>query len=427
MVVGSAEDLMSIKDAYRHGMAAYNAEDYAGAIERLTPVAAENESRAVHLLGRFYCGQAHYQLALQMFKQTRFQEAAAHFEAAARLNPAGGSVERFLAACYLKTGRYELASPQFQQVLRQSPDDHGARIRLALLQWKQGFARQAMSTLTDGLSRHPTDAELGYQMGVLLAAQDQVGAAAECFEQVIQHDPHHAGAYERLAQCHAVLGRHERVQACLEKAIELDPDNKLLRLQLNVLRQDFGTAPKPATAARATHPQRVFDQSAIEKLGELVACEPEFIEAFLSLPASEVDQEVFSALAATLEYALAGHPQFADLHYHCGAVYRRLGRSSKAIQHAERAVQLNPRYVNALILLARLYAQTERYTDGVERIEQAIQAGGDYADAHYLLGRLLIKTGHATRARDAFRRALALNQNFRAARQALDSLATANA
>ena len=40
------------------------------------------------------------------------------------------------------------------------------------------------------------------------------------------------------------------------------------------------------------------------------------------------DQEVFTVLAETLEWALEGYPEYADLHYHCSQVYQRQLRPS---------------------------------------------------------------------------------------------------
>jgi superkiller protein 3 len=104
-------------------------------------------------------------------------------------------------------------------------------------------------------------------------------------------------------------------------------------------------------------------------------------------------------------------------------VYERLGRPSEAIVEAERALVINPRFVNALLLLAQLYARTDRSADAVARLEEAIAAGGDYPDIHYLLGRLCQWMGSIDRARSSYRRALELNAQYQEAREALAALA----
>jgi tetratricopeptide (TPR) repeat protein len=253
----------------------------------------------------------------------------------------------------------------------------------------------------------------------MLAAEDDRTEAEKLFERAISLNPSHAGAYERLAQCGSADNRHERAVQFLERAHQLDPSNLRVTWQLALATQSTGGEFRPAIKTPAARP---IDAAAIERLGEAIVAEPDFVQAFLSLPVTEADGEVFSALAATLESALRQHSEFADLHYHCGMVYRRLGRDKDAIQHAEQAVQLNPRYVGALVLLAQLYSQTDRCADAMQRLEQALQAGGDYPDVHYLLGRMSQTTGQFARARQAYERALDLNKHYSAAREALAAL-----
>lgn len=413
---------MTNRQRYRLGMSAYNAKRYPEAIENLTPLASSHH-RATGLLGRFYLGQAHYRLAIDLFDQGLFQNAASHFQAAARANPSGVGFARFLAACYVGTGRLDLAAHEFEVLLRGDPDDAELRIRLALAQFKQGSPVEGMATLREGIRQQGTNAKLHYQLGVMLAAEDELAEAEQLFEKAIALDPSHAEAYERLGQCCSVNGRHERALHYLQRAHGLNPSNPRIALQLSLLaRSMIEAGQEPAIRWGPVVSQPQLDHAAIDRLGEAITAEPDFVEAFLSLPASEVDEEVFSTLAATLEHALQKHPEFADLHYHCGAVYRRLGRNQDAIDHAERAVQINPRYVNALILLAQLYGQTDRWAAGLERLEQAVRAGGNCPDVHFLIGQLCQNGGQPDRARQAYQRALDLKQDYQAAREALDAL-----
>lgn len=413
---------MNDRKRYQAGMSAYNAGNYAEAVEQLTSLAAGQGAPA--LLSRFYLGQAHYHLGRMFFEQRRFAEAAAHFQAASQANPTGGSIARFLAVCHVGTGRLDQAIGEFSTALTQQPDDAGLRIRLALAQWKQGQVVEALATLREGLCRQPEHAELNYQLGVMLAAEEDLAEAERLFERTIALDPSHAGAYERLAQCSAVAGHHERALRYLQRAHDLDPGNPRIAFQLSIL---VPATAGSGTVARLSPPARrkpELDQAALDRLGEAITAEPDFVEAFLELPASEVDGEVFSTLAATIERALVKHPEFADLHYHCGAVYRRLGRGTEAIRHAERAVRINPRYIKALILLAQLYAQTDQWAAGIDRLRQAIEAGADYPDVHYLIGRLHQQGQQPDQARAAYQRALDIKGDYVAARLALAGLGT---
>ena len=93
-----------------------------------------------------------------------------------------------------------------------------------------------------------------------------------------------------------------------------------------------------------------------------------------------------------------------------------------AIDENERAVQIVPTFIRALIELGRLYQKTDQRADAVTRLEQAIAAGAEYADVHYLLGNLYRDQGEVKRAQRAYQQALALNDHYEAASQALSAL-----
>ncbi|MHC4443977.1 MAG: tetratricopeptide repeat protein [Planctomycetota bacterium] len=412
---------MNKRQHYRLGMSAYNSGRYAEAVEHLSFLASD-KTGASGLLSRFYLGQAHYHLAVSLFKEGKYPQAAHHFGSAALANPSGGNFARFMAVCHVGTGRYDLAARELENLLNDNPDDLGSRIRLALIIFKQGRPVEANALIREGLRRHPDNAELHYQLGVMLAVDGELSEAEKLFDKTVALDPSHARACEKLAQCYALSGRYERALNYLEQSHRLEPQNAGIALQLNLLTQSMavdGYRPvveiKPPTAHE-------LDESSIDKLGEVIANEPDFVQSFLSLPASDVDNEVFSTLAVTLDRALHKHPEYADLHYHCGEVYNRLGKKQDAIDHVEQAVRINPRYVNALILLANLYGQTDGWEAGVKRLEQSIHAGADYPDVHYLIGKLYQSGGQKDCARQAYRRALELNENYQQARDALTAL-----
>ncbi|MEK7757290.1 MAG: tetratricopeptide repeat protein, partial [Planctomycetota bacterium] len=166
------------------------------------------------------------------------------------------------------------------------------------------------------------------------------------------------------------------------------------------------------------------DRRGIEELSRLIEADPDFVDAFLSIPAGEVDERVFAMLLSTLEVALERQPEHAELHFHCGRVLDRLGRRDAAIGANERAVEIDPTFTRALIELGKLYRDTDRTEDATTRFEQAIFAGAEYADVYYLLGNLYRDQGQVGRARNAYRRALAINNGYEAAQQALVALST---
>lgn len=415
---------MNRPDYYRRGMEAFSAGRYREAIRLLTPLTAgRREARA--LISRYYLAQARHRLGVECFRRRSYREAIEHFRAAVQFNPSGGDVGRYLAACFAGISDFPSAERQWTEDLAKDPANSDIRVRLAMALFKQGKQPGAEKLLRAGLQRSPSDSELNYHLGVMLASRDETAEATRCFKAALRHNDRHAGALERLAQCAAVEGRHHEVLPYLRGAYEADPSNPRVVLQMSLLLQSQIALGQPPLIELNRAAATPLDPKAIERLAEVVVEEPEFVETFLSLPPSDVDAEVFLAVAATLERALAERPEFADLHYHCGQVYHRLGHTDSAIKHAEQATRINPRYLSALSLLGRLYADTDRNQVGIDRLQQAVEAGADYPDVHLVLGDLFCKERRWDQARTAYERALRLNGTFEPARKALAGLATA--
>lgn len=408
---------------YQLGVAAYESGRYSDAISLLGRVADRRD--AAGTLARFYLAQAHLQVGLSELRSRRFKQAIQHLQAAATADGSRGDLARHLAAAYAGDGRYDLASREFEGMIARGNADAETPIRLAHSQWRQGRPELAIETILAAIRRDGGRPDFHFQLGLFQAAADDYGAAIEAFREAVRLAPRHAEAHQHLGLTFAATGAMSEALSHLRTARRLAPADAYLALQFGLATQAAaaeGLAIEPDADSPSTG---AADRTAIERLGQTVLGDPDFVEAFLALPQTGIDPEIFATLAATLEWALERHSEYADLHFHCSRVYERLGRREEAIAAAARALQANPQYVQAMIHLGRLYAETDRTQDGIDRLQEAIERGGDYPDVHYLLGQLYRRRGDRPRARRSFERALELNEGYSAARSALAELTAA--
>ena len=61
------------------------------------------------------------------------------------------------------------------------------------------------------------------------------------YEQIIAKDPTFASAYENMGIAYAIKGEFDRAEQCLNKALELSPDNENIKYNLESLRKDRET------------------------------------------------------------------------------------------------------------------------------------------------------------------------------------------
>ncbi len=446
---------------YQAGLAAFEAGRYGEAIETLTTIAEENSLPGT--LARFYLGRAHLQEGVSELNAGLYSRAAAHFAEARRINPDSTGLSSYIAACHVGQGRFDLAAAAMEQERACETMDEDLVIRLAHAFVRDCQLPRAVQVLNEAIETSPRRADLRHQLGLLHASVGEYVEAAGQLKAAVELAPLSAEIHQHLAMAMAAMGDARGSIRHLATAQRLRPHDAhtafLLAMGLKATRSATNPPAEPGaegeSAAGARKPGGGFlalrggglhgavretasrgdgcyagaiapeEEHGLEALGEVLVSEPDFVEAFLSLPQSEVDGEIFSALAATLERALERHPGYADLHYHCSRVYARQGRTDAAIERAASATRINPRYVQALIQLGRLYRQTDQRGEAIDRLREAIELGGDYPDVHVLLGELYQEDGRKTEARAEFRRALELNSGYARAREALMELQSA--
>ncbi len=408
--------------AYEEGMAAFNRGDFMTAAERLESVTRGPDLR--RKLARFYAAQARYRHGVDLLNRGDYHRATEQLEASAALVPGPLSLSRYLVACYVGQGDYARAAETLEDLSGRDPDDVGVSVRLALAHWKSYRADKALEVLERAVNRHPGEPTLHRLRGTILAAMDRYDQARDDFEVAVEAHPNSVESRQRLAWCCAALGDHTAALGHLHRAATLRPSDPLLVKQLALAAQavseqggraDLSVDLPVASLSR--------DDASIEQLSELVAGDPDFVEAFLALPPADVEHEVLTLLAVTLERAVQRHPSYPDLHYHGSRVYERLGLREAALAASKRAIEINPRYVHAMVHMGRLFESTDRRAEAIERLEAALEAGAADPNVYYVLGNLHRAEGHLDRARRSYEQALDLDAGFGDARRALETLA----
>jgi tetratricopeptide (TPR) repeat protein len=159
-----------------------------------------------------------------------------------------------------------------------------------------------------------------------------------------------------------------------------------------------------------------------------------------------------------LEEIVAGGRAFADVHHLLGVSLSLLGQRERALAEFRRALELNPRYLEALIHqglvlyemgreteaedsfrrasasvsapsnglpapiaaslanqhaeLAEAYAEAGALSRAVEQYQRALELGPSFVDLRYRMARLLLESGRSLEAREALEEVLRMRPNF---------------
>ncbi len=382
------------------------------------------KNRTMGLLQAYFQSRNHLRKGICLLNAGQYELATDELTRASTAGCNTKDLSSYLVKALLGSGRYQDAAAEFEKNIEHHPDDVDSIIRLALVQWKSGKPQSAIDTLRSAVTRYPNNAELHFQLGTLLAGLDENEEAELRFTQAIVIDRNHTEAQVSLAMC---LGSRQDVVGAvrhLSTAQHNDPGNARIALLLSCAAkacQDLGEE----VTVRADMPEDEYESNndTVSELSRLIESEPEFAEAFLLVDDKELDRSAFALLSATLKMAIERNPHRENLYYLRGQALARLGQVHEAIEALEQATRINPKYIVAIIQLAKLYQQTNRFVEATARLEETTRLGAEYADTYYMLGNLYRDTGKLQKARRAYEHALSINSNYVKAQEALESLA----
>jgi tetratricopeptide (TPR) repeat protein len=278
-------------------------------------------------------------LARVHFRAGRFRQALEEFRQALELDPTSGPLLEGLAAAYLWAGENEEAVAAYRRVLTLGDRSlhPEARHRLAEAYTALGRGAEAIEELRVALREGSLGALTLYELGRALDLEARRRAAGD------------AEAARRLED-EAVLH--------LEKAIALEPghaESHYVLGRILLARGDRERGRKELEAFRGLRrPGKGVDEKALEDSGP-----------------------VFEASTAVeLARALAS-----------------LGETEEALASLERAFEVRPRFVDALLLAGKLHAERRRTAAAMEAYSAVIEQSPDHAEALWNLGMLHLKAG----------------------------------
>ena len=405
---------------YGQGLALYHQGRYDEAAQVLAQVPHNGDLSGS--VARYYLGMSHRALGAQAMSQGHLAEAERHLAAAAQALGRQGDLSSYLACLYARAGKPTDCLRQTDKALAGGADDSRAWLRHAQALWRSARPDEAQIVLRQALRRFGQQAGLHRQLGLFLAGQGRWAEAQDAFARAIQADCSRADAHEYHGLAAAATNNARVALQSLQRAYELRPNDMVLAHRL-ALTAKVVTQQGHPVAIRLPEPASKPSPSQLGHLAHYVTAEGDFVDAFLTLPPSQADAELFGVLEAALQAAIAQHGDYADLHLRSSAVLARLGRTAEAVSHAETAVKINGRYVRARLHLGRLCADAGRDDEAVEHLEQAIASGADWADVHCAAADLLGSRGRLAEARQHLTRALQLNPSYSRATEAMASLA----
>lgn len=381
------------------------------------------------------------------------------------------------AAAALNQGDSWEAQGLIDKALARAPDSSEVQLASARIQAGQGDFEAALATLEQLRARDPGLTETLSLRGDILARQKDYQGALAAYDQAIEANPDNYNDRYKRAVLNLQLGNYEAAQIDATALLDRAPQHPGTNYIQGLLHFQAGRYEAAITALSVTEPAYKQYPAALFFLGsaqllqgnlDLAAShagrfhnlQPDSVRGRKLLATVRLQQGRFSAVEALLQPVLDADPQDVDaLNLAANAMLGqgrtdegidllsrvaalqpdspvaqvRLGagllmgeQEGDAARHIETALELDPEFQQAEILLVLNYLNKEDYPAAIAAAQAYQQRHLTNVRPYALLGNVYLKAGQPDEARAAFEQALALDAADPAANHSLARMALAD-
>jgi tetratricopeptide (TPR) repeat protein len=345
------------------------------------------------------------------------EQAAAKLQHALKLQPDSAEAEHFLAVVLAKQGDDEGASAAYRRALELNPGDAQAKHALesselpdspvpfikptnsnsgddpAKIAQFESYIRQSQFAqveplLTSYVNERPQSAWGWYALGYSQFAQKKVGESIRSLAKSLQLDIRNSEAHKILGRDLMIVGRFDAAQTEFEQGIRYDPKSAEIHYDLGKL---FSIQDNWEGARKEFEDALRIDPSHIESLDALA-----LTQEALGDDAGAVDN-YRKAIALNQER----HGNFVAPDVNLSAYYNRTGDSAKALEFAQKALDLDPKADKAWFQKARAEEHQEKLQNAADSLNHAISLNPRSSSYYYVLAGIYRRLGKGDESRKA--------------------------
>ena len=351
-------------------------------------VSAENlYKRAIELSPDTFAG--YLALSQYYFKQNQPDKASETLNDAATKVAETAEMRRMLGQSELARNRLDSAMHEFKRAIELDPQDLDAKFGLAVSQRRAGNLEDARVLFDAIATRDPQYAGLTLERGQLLEAQGSFDKAVENYRAALEKDAKDTSLLLRLGAAQVESGQLEAAEQTLDTVIHDIPNSADAEYYIGRVAFARGRGPDALTH---------FDRA-------------------LALDGTQASYHLYAARAAlemnnlgrTLDEAeatLDRDPKSGDAYWVRGAVRLRSGAVKDALKDAARALELNPKRVEAHALMAECYDELRQLPQAIATYQVALAADPSRGEWWYKLGRVNLDQGTRGSGAEALEKAI---------------------
>lgn len=297
---------------------------------------------------------------------------------------------------------------------------------------------EAIQLLSDSIAMDSTNAHLYVNRAKAYFANEQIGQAMVDINKSLQLDPNNVETYLLLADVYYAMGDQDNIASTLNKAVEinsLDARPLVKMAELNLLQQNFNLAfayVDKALSLSSYNPKAYFVKGMC-----YMASKQDTVSALKNFQlASEQDENFYDPVEQisriyavqqppyAMDYLRKAQQQFPDrptARYELALYLQSHDEPEEALAHYDTILMQYP--YNYIVLFNKGYVNYVYLMDNeaaLEYFDRALTINPGYIDARYNKGRVLEQMGDYSQATDIYKDVLKAQPDYKLAIDALN-------
>ncbi|MDT8281572.1 MAG: PEP-CTERM system TPR-repeat protein PrsT [Gammaproteobacteria bacterium] len=346
-------------------------------------------------------------------------------EKATQAAPESKEIRGELIKAYISAGQTDSAIKQLDAILTAGDSNNQAKILKVKAYLSARQYDQAINTALDILKESPEDVSIIALTGNVFALSGDGAEARKYYNQALKIAPENESAAMLLAALEETEGNIDAAKAIYKKLSSKKPasmDAMLALARLAAQKKDDATMVSWLEKAREQAPMDIRSRYALaeyylrnkqfDKAGTLVeeALEISSKEPALLLLKSKIllAQQRNTDAVSILKELVTRSPKSIYVRTLLGETYMKLGQFDDARRQLNLALQQQPYYEPALLVLARTEQRSENYEQAMKYARQLQKVQPDEYMAYELIGDVSMLTKDYPQASEAYNRAVAI-------------------
>jgi tetratricopeptide (TPR) repeat protein len=331
-----------------------------------------------------------------------------------------------LGVIHLGQGKTEQAISSFQKAVDSNPDYTEARVKLGISQGFAGRYEEAEQNLSYILKKRPSFADIHYYLGIIHASSRQILKAIQDLKTAVTINPGYKDALLKLGVLYCQQQQYDRAMDMLETASRLDPsDQDLLALveagrNIMAAHGDGSSELVPLFASYVGSSDQVDEL--VKGFVTHLSISPNLNDIMAIVEKGSFPRDNLESLLFLFQDYRAIFPEYSDIHYMLGILYRKLDRQSDAERSFAESVRLNPNYVKARLSLFNLLKEQGRFQEALDHGYALERFNLLYPDLYCGLAETFLGLGKYAEADEFARKAIAISPVYQRVHQVFQKI-----